>query len=182
MKIVSRTQVFILIFLAFLFTPHISSALIIQGAIGVSLFNAFTTLFLFLFLPIAISGVLFRTLGMNKTKDGRHWKLNTKRLLLLFIKYIIYHTILVIAWFSIFRLLTGDYFLSMNLPISANSPFIFNTYLAILAISGPYSVYAIGKLIKRSTFPPTRSNFFRLYVWNIVVFWIASLILGVPLF
>ena len=181
-KIVSRTPTFILIFLTMLFTPLFSHALIIQGAIGISLFNAFTTLFLFLFLPVAIGGVLLRSIGMKKTRDNKHWELNIKRLLILFTKYIIYHSALISGWFALFKIQTDNEFITANVPISANEVIIFNVYLITFAIIGPYFTYFIGKIIKKQTFLPTQPNLFRLYVWNIIIFWIASIILSVPLF
>ena len=149
---------------------------------GIGILQIFIALFLFLFIPIALIGMILRLLGFKKEGEGEGWRWNLKQAFSRFLKYLLYHVGLFGLWLIILQALTGSPYITPNRYGYGQNPFestqllingyliLFLIYAVACAFLGPYIVYLGHKMRGKPTFKPSLGSHGRLALWNIFIF------------
>lgn len=147
-----------------------ASALIIQAAIGVPLFNGFILLIMFLVVPMAAFGVIARLFGARKSEDNS-WVFDITTALGQGFKYALYHLILIGGWLMILDSQGITSLMKSDTTSFAHGLVMYMAvYCGVIALFVPWFGFMGTKISGKVIYPPSTTNIVRLFIWNFAVF------------
>lgn len=185
-----------IIFLAYTIKVLPAYAIQFEGGTGtaitfatISIGEIFSTIVLFVCVPVAFGGFILRLLGFQKQGEGSGWKFHFGQAIIQFIKYLIYHGILVGALIVLAEAIQSSrmYYINTSNPSEVLVSFIskgLTEWLIVLTIPVVFSLFWTWVIfrIKRNynplVIPPTFGTYIRSILWGIFFSAIFIIYLG----